>query len=112
MNPHIVLGLFALYVAAVSLYLVLSGRHDALLALLRRFWGRSLGHTLYFLSRIAMPMLVFILCLGWGVSHFKASVAALDSDSPLQLNVEYYRELKLKMQGQQLLDPTDIIFGA
>ena len=43
MNAHIVFGLFALYVAATSLYMVLSGRQDGVLANLRRLWGRTLG---------------------------------------------------------------------
>ncbi|MEJ2519953.1 MAG: hypothetical protein P8Y91_06370 [Desulfuromonadales bacterium] len=47
MNTDIVIGLFALYVALVSLVLVLTGRQETLLALLRRVWGRTLGHSLY-----------------------------------------------------------------
>ena len=112
MNEHIVFGLFAFYVAAISLYLVLSGRHDALLALLRLYWGRSVGHSLYFIARVALPMLVFVLCLGWGVRHYDASVVYLDFDSPLKLNVDYYRNPGLQIQGEPSQDSAEIVFGA
>ena len=66
MNAHMVFGFFALYVAAISLYQVLVGRQDALLLLLRRFWGRTRGHSLYFVVNVALPMMICVLCLGWG----------------------------------------------
>lgn len=112
MNSHIVLGLFALYVAALSLSLVLVGRQDAVLALLRRFWGRTIGHSLYFIARVALPMLICILCLGWGVRHYDATVAFHDFDAPLQLNVKYYRDLKLMLQTDKIPDSAGAVHGA
>ena len=112
MNAHIVFGFFALYVAAVSLFLVLVGRQDALLALLRRFWGRTLGHSLYFVARVALPMLLCVLCLGWGVRQYDATAAQYPSAVPLQLNVEYYRDLKLTLQTDKISDPIGVVYGA
>lgn len=71
MNTHIVLGLFAMYVASISLLQVLCGQQDALLGLLRRCWGRRLGHSLYFLSHVAVPLLVCVLALGWGIRQYQ-----------------------------------------
>jgi hypothetical protein len=112
MNSHIILGLFALYAAAISLYLVLSGRQDDVLALLRRFWGRSLGHSLYFLANVALPLLVCVLCLGWGVRQYDATLALHYPDAYLQLNVEPYRDQRPILQRDQVPDPLGIIYGA
>jgi len=112
MNGHIVFGLFALYVAAVSLWLVLSGHQDALLALLRQVWGRTLGHSLYFVARVALPILICIVCLGWGVRQYDVTVAFRHFDTPLQLNVDYYRDLRLLLQKDKVLDPVGVVYGA
>ncbi len=112
MNAHITLGLFALYAAAISLYLVLSGRQDAILALIRRFWGRTLGHSLYFLANVALPLLVCVLCLGWGIRQYDATVALHSPDVSLQLNVEAYRDQLLILQKGQAPDSLGIVYGA
>jgi hypothetical protein len=112
MNAHIIFGLFALYVAVVSLWLVLSGRHDTLLALLRQFWGRTLGHALFFVGRVALPLLICILFLGWGVRQYDVTVAFRSFEAPLQLNVEYYRDLRVMLQKEKAPDPAGIVSGA
>ncbi|RLB61034.1 MAG: hypothetical protein DRH08_14495 [Deltaproteobacteria bacterium] len=112
MNVHIILGLFALYAAAISLYLVLSGRQDAVLALFRRFWGRTLGHSLYFMAHVALPLLVCVLCLGWGVRQYDATVALHSPDMSLQLNVETYRDQMLLLQKDQTPDSLGVVYGA
>jgi hypothetical protein len=112
MNAHIVLGLFALSVAAISLFQVLAGREDALLALLRRFWGRPLGHSLYFVANVALPMLICVLCLGWGVRQFDVTTTVQSLERPLRLNVESYRDLKLIIERRQTPDSLVIVYGA
>lgn len=111
-NAHIVFGLFALYVAAVSLWMVLSGQQDATLALLRRFWGRTIGHALYFIVSVALPILICVIFLGWGVRQYDATVAFHNSDPPLQLNVEYYRDLRLMLRMDKSPDLVGVIYGA
>jgi hypothetical protein len=111
MNTHMVFGFFALYVAATSLYMVLSGHQDAVLATLRCFWGRTIGHSLYFIARVALPMLICVFCLGWGVRNFD-SAAVTDNVHVLTLNVDYYRDLMQSWQGEREIDSFDILYGA
>lgn len=112
MNAHIVFGLFALYAAAISLSLALVGRQDDVLALLRRIWGRTVGHSLYFIAKVALPTLICVICLGWGIRQYDASVEFYEFDAPLQLNVEYYRELRVILQPDKGPDPIGIVYGA
>ena len=112
MNAHIVFGLFALYVAVTSLYLVLSGRQDSVLANLRRLWGRTLGHSLYFIARVALPMLICVFCLGWGVRHYDATVAMHRLQPELHLNVDSYRDLIRLWRQTSPVDAHGVIYGA
>jgi hypothetical protein len=112
MNAHIIFGLFALYAAATSLYMVLSGRQDAVLANLRRLWGRTLGHSIYFVARVALPMLICVFCLGWGVRNYDATVAMHHSEPELNLNVDSYRNLIRMWEQENPIDPHDIVYGA
>lgn len=112
MNAPIVFGFFALYVASVSLYLVLAGRQEPLLETLRRFWGRTLGHAFYFLANVAIPLVICVVCLGWGVRQYDPSLVSHDLHIPLQLNVESYRDLKLLQSSEPSLEMVDIVYGA
>ena len=112
MNAHIVFGLFALYVAAASLYMVLSGRQDAVLSNLRRLWGRTVGHSIYFVAKVALPMLICVFCLGWGVRHYDATLELHQSKPELTLNVEYYRELIRSWKQENPVDVHGIVYGA
>lgn len=112
LNTHIVFGLFSLYVAGASLYMVLSGQHDTVLANLRRLWGRTLGHSIYFVARVALPLLICVVCLGWGVRHYDATFAVSQSEPVLQLNIESYRTLILLWHKENVLDPLGVVYGA
>jgi hypothetical protein len=112
MNAHIVFGLFALYVAAASLYMVLSGRQDAVLANLRRLWGRTVGHSLYFVAKVALPMLICVICLGWGVRHYDAAVAMHHNEPELDLNVDSYRDLIRLWPNEDPNDSHGVVYGA
>ena len=112
MNAHIVFGLFALYVATTSLYMVLSGRQDAVLANLRRLWGRTVGHTLYFVAKVALPMLICVFCLGWGVRHYDTTVAMHDNEPELDLNVDSYRDLIRLWPQEDSNDSHGVVYGA
>jgi hypothetical protein len=112
MNASIVFGLFALYVASISLYLVLAGRQDPLLAMLRRFWGRTLGHAFYFIANVALPLVLCIICLGWGVRQYDPALASQDPPGLLQLNLESYRYLRSLQKPEQIPEAIDIVYGA
>lgn len=112
MNAHIVFGLFAFYVAAMYLWLVLSGRQESVLALLRQIWGRTLGHFLYFATRVALPILLCVVCLGWGIRQYDVSGTYFSLDAPPQLNVEYYRNLLQLSKKEKSHDPLGVVYGA
>jgi hypothetical protein len=112
MNEHIVFGLFALYVATISLYQVLVGRQDAVLSLLRCFWGRTRGHSLYFVANVALPMLICALCLGWGVRHYDPAPGFDHLNKPLHLHVDSYRDLRQLFHNERAPDPLGVVYGA
>ena len=112
MNAHIVFGLFALYVALISLSLVLAGQQDSILALMRYLWGRSRGYALYFVANVALPLLVCILCLGWGFSRYDSRLASDDTSLELQLNVERDRQYRLIPRTEQIADTLGVVYGA
>lgn len=114
MNGHIVLGLFALYVAVISLGLVLTGRQDGLLLRLRQTWGRRCGHSLYFVLNVALPLLVCIVSLGWGVRHYDPEilVASLSTPYQLRLDVKSYQIQELFTPALNTVTPDQIIYGA
>ncbi|MDT8440766.1 MAG: hypothetical protein RQ723_03790 [Desulfuromonadales bacterium] len=114
MNGHIILGLFSLYVAIISLWLVLSGRQDDLLLRLRRFWGRRTGHSLYFLLNVATPLIICVLALGWGVRTYDADllVAALNEPHSLRLQANPTGSGSADFPNSASPDANLIIYGA
>jgi hypothetical protein len=95
MNAHIILALFALYVATITLAQVLYGYQDNLLALIRRTWGRTLGLGLYFAVHVALPVMVFVLCLGWGVSQHNEQAITQLKPLPFKLDIKATPDLYL-----------------
>ena len=69
MNGSFVLGLFALYVVGVSLCGILSGSSDDCLAMVRRHWGRVQGLIFFFCLQVALPMLIGIVFVSWGIAN-------------------------------------------
>ena len=114
MNGHIILGLFALYVACISLGMVLTGRQDDLFLRLRRFWGRRIGHSLYFLLNVATPLIICALSLGCGVRNYDTAitVAALNEPSQLRLTVKPLPKEYNPFLSPVYLEPGGIIYGA
>ena len=117
MNTSIIFGLFAFSVAIISLIQVLTGQQDNLLALLRRFWGRPLGHSLYFLSHVAIPVVVCILCLGWGIRHYDSSLLVMEDTSSrthevLRMEIKEQRELQLLFPRPDLNFQADLFLAA
>lgn len=79
MNAHLILGLFALYVVAVTLCRVLSGSDETRLSLVRRIWGRTHGLGLYFAVHVVLPLLVGVLCMGQGVASYTPAETSVTS---------------------------------
>lgn len=98
MDKNLILGLFALYVVAISLYGILSGSCDSSLALVRKAWGRARGLCLYFCVHVVLPLLFGIVFIGWGTVHFSAakpgSVANGMSGAMLELDWQAIREMR------------------
>ncbi|MCK4535609.1 MAG: hypothetical protein KAT93_01270 [Desulfuromonadales bacterium] len=98
MNEHLIFGLFALYVVAISLYGILSGSSDARLALVRKVWGRVHGLSLYFCVHVILPLLVGIMFIGWGTVNFSipGSSGAEKKLSGVVLKLDWHAIQKMK----------------
>lgn len=108
MNAHLILGFFAFYVVAVTLYRVLAGSDDSRLELVRRIWGRTRGLGLYFSVNVALPLLVGVLCLGQGVANFGMTAPGLHppASSPdlYRLQIDTAQAMEALRQLTQHLD--------
>jgi hypothetical protein len=67
MNSCLVMGLFALYVVAVSLGRYLREEEFFRLTAMKRLWGRSRGLVMYFVSHVALPMVLGIVFIAQAV---------------------------------------------
>lgn len=70
MNPHLIMGIFALYVVFVSLFRLMADREFSRLTAMKKVWGRSRGLVMHFMSNVAMPLVFGILFLTRGVAGF------------------------------------------
>lgn len=75
-NVPFAMGIFALFVAVVSLLRLLSDREFYRLTAMKRYWGRKLGITLHFASSVALPLLFGVVFLAQGVVSFSAQQPA------------------------------------
>lgn len=73
MNGSLVLGFFALYVVGVTLFGILCGTSDDGLAVVRKSWGRVRGLALYFCLKVALPLLIGVVFISWGIADFNLS---------------------------------------
>ena len=69
MNSYLVMGLFALYVVAVSLGRYLREDEFFRLTAMKRLWGRSRGLIMYFVSHVALPMVLGIVFIAQAAVH-------------------------------------------
>lgn len=76
MKSHLVSGLFALYVVAVSLARFLRDEEFFRLTAMKRLWGRTRGLVFHFLANVALPMVLGIIFLSQAAVH----------DGPLSAN--------------------------
>jgi len=67
MNLHLAMGIFALYVFAVSLLRLLSCREIPRLTAMKRAWGRNRGLLAHFLSSVALPLVLGIVFMSRGI---------------------------------------------
>ena len=69
MNSYLVMGLFALYVVAVSLVRYLREDEFFRLTAMKRLWGRSRGLIFHFLANVALPMVLGIVFITQAAVH-------------------------------------------
>lgn len=67
MNPHLAMGIFALYVVIVSLVRLMASREFPRLTAMKKAWGRSRGVLLHFLTNVALPLVVGIVFMSRGI---------------------------------------------
>ncbi len=68
MNSYLAMGLFALYVVAVTLVRCLAEDEFFRLTAMKRRWGRSRGLLMHFLANVALPMVLGIVFLTRGIA--------------------------------------------
>lgn len=89
MKPYLAMGLFALYVVAVSLLRILpADREFPRLAAMKRSWGRGRGLAFHFVTNVGVPMVLGIVFLSRGVASFPAS-----SEHGLMAPLHHYHSL-------------------
>jgi len=82
MNTYMAMGLFAFFVAVISL-LRLTAEHDVFrVRLMKRSFGRKLGLSLYFITNVATPIVVGLLFFCGGISADE-TVPSMIVDNPL-----------------------------
>ena len=75
MNSSLMMGLFAFYVVAISLWRLLASKEMPQLLFLKKVWGWRKGLALHFLTQVGVPMLFGIVFLSRGVAGFEPSAA-------------------------------------
>jgi len=100
MKSYLVMGLFALYVVAVSLGRYLRDEEFFRLTAMKRLWGRSRGLAVYFVSHVALPMVLGIIFISQGVVGDRA--VTVDSMSTRSLWQEPTPSSATDRDGRQL----------
>jgi hypothetical protein len=67
MRSYLVMGLFALFVVAISLLRCLADEDFFRLAAMKRLWGRRRGLLMFFLANVALPMVLGVVFLSRGI---------------------------------------------
>lgn len=80
MNPHIAMGIFALYVVLVSLSRLMGSREFPRLTSMKKVWGRSRGIALHFLANVALPLVLGIVFMSRGIVGIGAEQTAIKDD--------------------------------
>ncbi|RMF45000.1 MAG: hypothetical protein D6751_08060 [Deltaproteobacteria bacterium] len=106
MNRVLLMGVFALALALVTLWRVLREREDARLVRLNRAWGRRAGLAIFFVFHVGLPVLFGILFLSQGIVAFARDGIAWDISSGLPLLRNYLPE-----QVAVLVPPLEPIFS-
>jgi len=70
LNSEIAMGIFALYVVAVSTYRLMAEEEFPRLTAMKKLWGRTRGLTFHFLTSVALPMVLGVVFLCEGISDF------------------------------------------
>jgi len=80
MNLHLAMGIFALYVVAVSLVRLMSSREIPRLTAMKRAWGRNRGLLVHFLASVALPLVLGVVFMSRGIAGIGAEASGLERD--------------------------------
>lgn len=81
--PEIIMGVFALLIAAVSLYRAMAEKEFYRLTMMKRVFGRKRGLALHFVVTVALPILLGIVFLTGGVAGKAFTHPLQASDLPV-----------------------------
>jgi len=80
MNLHLAMGMFALYVVAVSLFRLMSSREFPRLTAMKRAWGRNRALLVHFLSSVALPLILGVVFVSRGIVGIGAEASGTERD--------------------------------
>jgi len=83
MKSYIAMGVFAFFVAIISLLRIMSDKEFYRLTSMKKAWGRSRGLALYFVSNVVLPIVFGIVFLSGGISGLKL-VQPLIAEKPFE----------------------------
>lgn len=101
MKTYLVMGLFALYVVAISLGRYLREEEFFRLTAMKRIWGRSRGLAIYFVSNVALPLVLGIIFISQAVVHDRPGPGASAKYGGWQLKGTVISEPSPEVKGMK-----------
>ena len=107
MNQHLVLGLFALVIVAVSLLRLLSDQEFFRLTAMKKAWGRTRGLAMHFLGNVGLPLIAGIVFVAYGTASFRPVSGRSYDSLPATLSYGNYLALTKTIVHSQGLAAAD-----
>ena len=108
MKAYIAMGVFAFFVAIVSLLRIMSDKEFYRLTSMKKLWGRSRGLALHFVSNVVFPIVFGIVFLSGGISGLKL-VQPLIAEKPFEQKQAVQQQVEEESSDSYLDDYHSIL---